>query len=170
VSIAVGLNSFTARAAIRAIRIYQRHISPRKGFVCAHRVLHRGDSCSEHGRKLIESHGLIRGIRLLGNRFQECRQAKITLVAQAAAARVIDDEIDGPSPSEANAQHPKSAKRNAADCIPDGNACGVPPGDCGCFDLSHACGAVAGDTCIGLGCDAAAGADCAGCEAIAACA
>ncbi|WP_242032792.1 membrane protein insertion efficiency factor YidD [Oscillatoria sp. FACHB-1406] len=32
--------------AIAAIGVYQRHLSPRKGFACAYRVLHNRDSCS----------------------------------------------------------------------------------------------------------------------------
>jgi len=30
------------------ISLYQRYVSPYKGFRCAHRVLHGGDSCSEY--------------------------------------------------------------------------------------------------------------------------
>jgi len=39
------------------IEFYQRIISPRKGFKCAHHALHRGPTCSNAVKSLIEEHG-----------------------------------------------------------------------------------------------------------------
>src|SRR3954452_11406096 len=68
--------------ACRAIEAYQRHVSPRKGFRCAFRVLHGGDSCSGFAKRAIARLGPVPGLRLLRRRFQRCR----------LAARVLDYE------------------------------------------------------------------------------
>ena len=59
-----------ARWALRAIRAYQRHLSPRKGFCCAHRGATGGDSCSAHGYRVIARCGLRKGLRLLRRRLE----------------------------------------------------------------------------------------------------
>ncbi len=41
------------RSIIVLIEWYQIYLSPRKGFCCAHRVLHGNDSCSEWVKRLI---------------------------------------------------------------------------------------------------------------------
>ena len=67
------------------IRLYQKHISPRKGFRCAHRVLHGGASCSEFARQYTLEHGLWAMFPALRLRFRECRMAKETLTANGKA-------------------------------------------------------------------------------------
>lgn len=64
-----------ARLADFAIRVYQRWISPHKGFACAHRVLHRGDSCSEFARRHILERGLWSAVSGIRNQFHECGEA-----------------------------------------------------------------------------------------------
>lgn len=61
-----------ARWALRAIGVYQRHLSPRKGFSCAHRGATGGDSCSAHGCRVIARCGLRTGLRLLQRRLDAC--------------------------------------------------------------------------------------------------
>jgi putative component of membrane protein insertase Oxa1/YidC/SpoIIIJ protein YidD len=72
--------------ACRMIEVYQRHVSPRKGFRCAFRVLHGGDSCSSFAKRAIARFGPIRGLWLLRRRFQRCR----------FAARVLDHKSPRP--------------------------------------------------------------------------
>jgi putative component of membrane protein insertase Oxa1/YidC/SpoIIIJ protein YidD len=67
---------------IALIVFYQRFISPRKGFSCAHRRLHSGLSCSHAIRQIIEQHGVMAGYPLIRLRFSECRQAYLALVAE----------------------------------------------------------------------------------------
>ncbi|WP_083286942.1 MULTISPECIES: membrane protein insertion efficiency factor YidD [unclassified Janthinobacterium] len=55
-----------------AIRVYQRHLSPWKGFRCAYRVLTGRDSCSAYGYKVIARHGLRAGLALLQRRLRAC--------------------------------------------------------------------------------------------------
>jgi putative component of membrane protein insertase Oxa1/YidC/SpoIIIJ protein YidD len=61
-----------ARCALRAIRLYQRHLSPRKGFSCAHRGATGGASCSTYGYRAIARYGLRTGMRLLRRRLDAC--------------------------------------------------------------------------------------------------
>lgn len=61
--------------AIAAIKFYQKKISPHKGYSCAHRVYHGGDSCSQYVKNQIVSRGTWRGIGSLWNRSFECKAA-----------------------------------------------------------------------------------------------
>jgi putative component of membrane protein insertase Oxa1/YidC/SpoIIIJ protein YidD len=58
--------------ALAAIRLYQRHLSPRKGYACAWRVHRHGESCSAYGYRVIERHGLRLGMALLKRRMAAC--------------------------------------------------------------------------------------------------
>jgi len=73
------LSRQTASALITS---YQKHISPKKGFSCAHRVLHGGESCSQYIKRLILKHGLIRAIPLSRQRLQACKAANQVLRAR----------------------------------------------------------------------------------------
>ena len=68
-----------ARLAIAAIVAYQKHLSPRKGFRCAHRALHGGASCSEFVRRAIVQHGVRDAVPLSRLRFSECRAAALQM-------------------------------------------------------------------------------------------
>jgi putative component of membrane protein insertase Oxa1/YidC/SpoIIIJ protein YidD len=63
-----------ARWALRAIRAYQRHLSPRKGFSCALRAASGRPSCSVYGYRVIARCGLRKGWRLLRRRLDACGQ------------------------------------------------------------------------------------------------
>ncbi|WP_158373432.1 membrane protein insertion efficiency factor YidD [Cellulosimicrobium cellulans] len=67
--------SLAASATDRLIRVYQRRISPRKGYSCAHRVAHGGTSCSEAIRRTVVARGVLRGLRPTAARFVACYQA-----------------------------------------------------------------------------------------------
>lgn len=60
------------RLALGAIRAYQRHLSPRKGFVCAFRAHTGRDGCSAYGLRVIGRYGLLRGLALLRSRLGDC--------------------------------------------------------------------------------------------------
>lgn len=64
-----------SRLVLGAIRLYQRFVSPYKGFGCAYR-LHTGcASCSTLGYRAIRRHGLRVGLGLLGRRLDRCGEA-----------------------------------------------------------------------------------------------
>ena len=117
------------RLAIAAIAVYQRYLSPYKGFCCAHRVRHGGPSCSEYARQIILSAGWRRSLAAFRERLRACRAAAIQLAAD-------QDE-----------QQRKKRRRDAAlDCLPD--ACPVLPDACpdrcdsGC--IPDSCGRMGG--------------------------
>ena len=142
------LGTIPANLAIRAITAYQRHLSPRKGFVCAHRILHGGDSCSEHARTMIGAAGLVAGAKRMRARFRACRDAAQQLAIQAANVSGLDDLDDDDLleiPDE-----PSGTKRSSWNPSCEPQVC-----DCAAFLPTDA----AGDACVGVGCDAA-GADC----------
>jgi len=91
------------RLALAAITAYQRHLSPHKGFCCAHRVQYGGPSCSEYARQELVSGGFWRTLPLLRQRLRACR---------AAARALTADREDGKAR--------RKRRRNAAlDCLPD---------------------------------------------------
>ncbi|TCV84072.1 membrane protein insertion efficiency factor YidD [Sulfurirhabdus autotrophica] len=60
------------RLALLFIVIYQRHISPHKGFTCAYRS-HTGQaSCSALGFRAIQRFGVLGGIGILQKRLEKC--------------------------------------------------------------------------------------------------
>ena len=62
-------------AALGAIRLYQRFISPHKGFGCAYRLHTGGASCSTLAYRAIRRHGLFTGLALLDQRLDRCGEA-----------------------------------------------------------------------------------------------
>ena len=67
------------RAALGGIWIYQTYISPRKGFRCAHSVLHNGTGCSGYAKQAIRDRGVFYAIPPIRQRFKECKVAYFTL-------------------------------------------------------------------------------------------
>lgn len=63
------------RLALAALATYQRHLSPRKGYCCAHRVVHGGLSCSAFARQAITRDGLWPALAAIHNRLRACRAA-----------------------------------------------------------------------------------------------
>jgi putative component of membrane protein insertase Oxa1/YidC/SpoIIIJ protein YidD len=88
------LDRILARLTVGMIRIYQRHLSPIKGYSCAHRLHHGGLSCSEFGRRAFEAEGMAGGWRSLRGRFKECRAAAIAL----RSGRLLMASDDGTVP------------------------------------------------------------------------
>lgn len=69
-------------AVLFAIRLYQVHLSPRKGFSCAHAAVHGGPSCSSAVAQIIASHGVWHGRRPIEQRFIDCRSAAQVIARQ----------------------------------------------------------------------------------------
>jgi putative component of membrane protein insertase Oxa1/YidC/SpoIIIJ protein YidD len=96
-------DSFSRRIGVTAITGYQRYISPHKGFRCAHRVLHGGESCSGYVKRQITENGLKTAFFRTKHRFKACKQANRILHAQTE-----DPESPGEN-AETEAQNPKKA-------------------------------------------------------------
>jgi putative component of membrane protein insertase Oxa1/YidC/SpoIIIJ protein YidD len=106
------------------IRLYQRFISPYKGFSCAYRVKKKRCSCSEFARRVATRFGLLKLPDLLQRRFKKCGRA----------AKVLDYE------SKAKPE-PAKKRQSSFDCSPDpfdcarvgcdaASGCDVPSGGC----------------------------------------
>ncbi|MFZ6755511.1 membrane protein insertion efficiency factor YidD [Undibacterium sp. Dicai25W] len=62
------------RLVLAMIFLYRKFVSPFKGFSCAYRLHTGGLSCSAHGYRVIERHGISCGLKLIGRRLDRCRQ------------------------------------------------------------------------------------------------
>ncbi len=60
------------RLLLAAIRFYQHHVSPRKGFCCAYRVHTGRASCSALGYRAVRRHGVLKGLALIRERTWRC--------------------------------------------------------------------------------------------------
>lgn len=126
---------------------YQRWISPHKGFACAHRVLHRGASCSQYAKQMVMQHGLIAAIPHVRSRFQDCRVAHQILLEQRALRALQAESDPEKSGRKADPANPNNACTDNACAVLDGAGnCGdvadcstdcllFEPGDWGCGSL-----------------------------------
>lgn len=72
-------NTVSRTLVINLIRDYQKFLSPHKGFSCAYRVLHGGESCSQYFKRVVGEDGILIAISSAKNRFRECREANENL-------------------------------------------------------------------------------------------
>ena len=137
-----------AGAALWLIGIYQRWISPRKGFRCAHSVLHGGPGCSGFAKQAIREHGLWRAISRTRQRFRDCRAAMQVLATQQA------DPPGGPITEEELETAKRQRKKRANQSWCSKNDCGIAacetPGACCSSGASAKTSAGAG-LCAGAG-------------------
>jgi putative component of membrane protein insertase Oxa1/YidC/SpoIIIJ protein YidD len=154
-------NSLTRQVGVTAITGYQKHISPHKGFACAHRVLHGGESCSQYFKRVIAHDGFRAALIKSRERFQACKQAnQILRLREAQCQR--RSHAQQPEQEAQNTQSPKKAPGKSAQ-----PACGISSlssdvTDCvTCADFGCNCAEVviAPDDCSGADCS---GADCSG--------
>lgn len=66
------------------IHWYQKYLSPRKGYSCAYRSLHHGESCSCYVKNILTEQNLLTSISLAKQRFSECAQAEKILHIRSA--------------------------------------------------------------------------------------
>lgn len=92
----------STQMAIGLIRFYQRWISPIKGFRCAHRALHGGDSCSEAILKLVQARGVWSCLPDVRHRFRECALAARVYRLKLAMATVDESPAGGDPPTDRN--------------------------------------------------------------------
>ena len=63
------------KLSISAITLYQKHISPHKGYCCAHRAYTGEDSCSQYAKVAIAENGLFSAFPLIKEQFDKCSLA-----------------------------------------------------------------------------------------------
>lgn len=76
------------KMSVTSINLYQKYLSPHKGYCCAHRVLHSGDSCSEYVKKMFLEQDLNQAIQLSRRRFTECGEAAEILASRKQPQKV----------------------------------------------------------------------------------
>ncbi|XHX77784.1 MAG: membrane protein insertion efficiency factor YidD [Stenomitos frigidus ULC029] len=76
------LDRLTRRTASTFIHLYQKQLSPYKGFSCAYRVLHRSESCSQYTKRVILEMGIGQALPLVQQRFRACKAANQMLKAE----------------------------------------------------------------------------------------
>ena len=114
--------------ALCAIRFYQRHLSPKKGFGCAYRIVYGGCGCSGVGYRLIRRYGVFSGCRLLRLRLARCRFAYVHYCAAAKPSAPALKRVNG------------MAYYQRGDCVPcDGGCLDVGGCDTCSLDLPDAC-------------------------------
>ncbi len=60
------------KLSIHTITLYQRYLSPYKGYCCAYRVYTGEDSCSQYAKIAIAEHGLFSAFPLIKEQFDRC--------------------------------------------------------------------------------------------------
>jgi len=125
--------------ALYAITLYQRHLSPYKGFRCAY-ALHTGcASCSRLGHRAIRRYGLRRGIDVLCARLDRCS------AAHARHGAALAGRLSAPPPL---LRAPR-AQRGFCDAL----AC--IPFDAGCLPCDAALPSCDAAACVPADCPAA---------------
>jgi uncharacterized protein len=129
--------------AVGLVEIYQRRLSPLKGFRCAHRVLRGGRSCSEHAKQVVRRWGVWKLWPLLKRRFARCAEAKQVLdyggkrkPAEQEQARSTDGGC-------------ASSFGHGMSCDPGISSCDVPVPVEGCDVGAGACDGVGACDCGG---------------------
>ena len=140
-----------SRIALGGIHAYQRWVSPRKGYRCAHAVLHGGPGCSGFAKHAIRDKGLLPALPHIRARFADCRAAFDTLQDRR-------DEGDDQSKGNNRCANGAGALCDGAMCCPSGAAtgrtaaggaaeggCGLGGGaGCSTCDLAGGCAAPCG--------------------------
>lgn len=159
-----------ARTALGGIWVYQNYLSPRKGFRCAHSVLHGGTGCSGYVKFAIRDHGLWAAVPKIRQRFRDCKEAHQTLRANCAVhSDAPDDEH-----VRKDRERRKRANRNGKSgrCSENACECATLPGYCGSasraapkkgLDINPCDGDIGIGGCDCASCDAG-GCDCGGCS------
>jgi len=65
--------------AIWGINLYQKYISPYKGYRCAYGVYHQNGTCSSIIKLHIQRHGVVKAYPMIINQFKACKDAYIVL-------------------------------------------------------------------------------------------
>lgn len=129
--------------AIAAITGYQRYLSPHKGFRCAHRVLHQGESCSQYVKREVQEEGLLLALRQSRLRFAECKEASRVIqtrrreyLISLSSEDTSDTNWDPPTPlteaEEQSSQENEQQRLNNASSLNNCNNCDSPCIDAGC--------------------------------------
>lgn len=68
---------------LSVIGLYQKWVSPIKGFSCAHHIYFGRSTCSVYGKRAISKHGAWSGVRLIFRRLRACSRVMKTIENEA---------------------------------------------------------------------------------------
>jgi putative component of membrane protein insertase Oxa1/YidC/SpoIIIJ protein YidD len=94
------LDNSLRSVVIAIIGGYQRHLSPRKGYSCTHRIVHGGDSCSQYVKKTLADKSLFETTLLARQRFRECNIAYVSSQNLVVESKGLVKVSVGPSGPE----------------------------------------------------------------------
>ncbi|WP_414528763.1 membrane protein insertion efficiency factor YidD [Nodularia chucula] len=117
-------NSLTRQVGVAAITGYQKHISPHKGFACAHRVFYGGESCSQYFKRVIIQDGFRAALIQSRERFQACKQANDILRSTLLRFAQTPDKKREPEKPQPPSQNPGNQSVDCNDCISCGECSG----------------------------------------------
>ncbi|APV50959.1 hypothetical protein BWI17_15450 [Betaproteobacteria bacterium GR16-43] len=107
--------------ALGAIRLYQRYISPYKGFICAYRAHTGRASCSALGYRAVRRYGVFRGAGIIGSRTHLCgvahRRYQATPLPRALHSQRGDCDPGCDLPCDGGCDLPSGISRGIADCL-----------------------------------------------------
>ncbi len=125
------------RLCVFAISLYQRFLSPVKGFRCAANVFYGTGSCSARVKDIILTDGVFGGRTRIRDQFRRCRLAAETLQLFVAAPAPAGEEAD-----DGSVETKKKKKRNrvcdgleAIWCVPDASDCSASSACSGAGDF-----------------------------------
>lgn len=133
------------------IGIYQRYVSPYKGFRCAHRVRHGGLSCSEAVRAILLEDGIWLGWSRVREQFRSCHSAAQALRRERSRAEMAfveptateaqppaSEDGEKSEESRANEKRQQALRKNEcpAACV---HGCGNCIPDCGGLPVAADC-------------------------------
>ena len=161
-----------SKTALGARWVYQRYISPYKGFRCAYAVHHGGPGCSGFAKRAIHEHGFWRAIPFIRQRLRDCKTAYAELRANCTCRSERTDEK--PLSESERAELERRRKKDNRNCTKSDacigcGECGSGIGSCGgtggrAAASNKACDINPCDGDIGIGgCDCAS-CDCGGCS------
>jgi len=103
------------------ITLYQKHLSPHKGFSCAYACYHHSISCSSMVKNIIAEHGVIAGWPLIKQQFKQCQTAYHLLINQDEEPPRRDEGSCYESLKKDTKDCAKEACGNCdlSDCVPD---------------------------------------------------
>lgn len=123
--------------AIGSIRFYQKHLSHRKGYKCAHGVLHQNGTCSSIILNIVKTEPLTKWYSLIRGQFNNCKVALKTIEEQK--------EKDNKKRREGKKECLGDAACESLDCMPSAcsntrslkkcDDCSPDLGDCGDCDI-----------------------------------
>ena len=135
---------------IGLVLAYQRWLSPWKGFACAHRLRHGGDSCSGHALRILRRgrRSMLRLRPLMRRRFARCRAASPDCLAMTEFDPTAwNDARDRAAQTRPDEKAKRRRRRRKGESWCSGtHYCDIP--FCGCDGLGGG---------IGDGCDCSPG-------------